>query len=752
MAKKRIIAHFMDEQEETTALQKITNVQRTESYVLGEINETDIPALQQKGLIIQVLEAQPKAETPGKELEPIPGTILRRSREEPSAKAPEPTVDRSKSNFYLIQLKGPLLEEWRQQLRQLRVQLLEYVPRDNYTARLTPRQVDAVSALPFVSTVRLYSLEDTGPVSAKGLELEPPSTAPSLGVKMITFDVRLHREKDLPKVLKWLEKRKVGIAGATGRKIRLYLLEDSPLAAEIAALPEVAAMEEYMPPKLHNDVARVLLGIDRSAQPNPTAHISQTGEGQIVAVADTGLDERHPDFRGRIAGIVAWGRKDDPSDPHGHGTHVAGSVLADGSASGGHIRGIAPKAKLFFQSLLDASGELGGLPLNLGDLFEEAYWVGARIHNNSWGSATESMYTMHSIEVDEFVAKHRDMLIVISAGNEGQAAQRRHSKPGFVDWLSIGSPASSKNALTIGASRSSRTEGGYANLTYGLAWPGEFPDPPIADEKISGNPETLAAFSSRGPCDDRRIKPDVVAPGTDIVSTKSSLSPLRNFWGPYPGNGYYAFMGGTSMAAPLVSGCAALVREYYVKERKHDPSAALLKATLINGTRWLTAPDAIADHPHLPNYHQGFGCIYMPWTIPNPAEPTLKLEFQDTWKQKRLQFTRSGQRFRIQFSISGGTRLRICLTWTDLPARALQNNLNLFVQHLPSGQKWIGNEHLPMGLKIPDPDNNVEAVRLDNPPAGSYLIQISATNLLKGPQDFALVVTGELTSPLTVIS
>ncbi|MBC7260986.1 MAG: hypothetical protein H5T63_03145, partial [Chloroflexi bacterium] len=189
-----------------------------------------------------------------------------------------------------------------------------------------------------------------------------------------------------------------------------------------------------------------------------------------------------------------------------------------------------------------------------------------------------------------------------------------------------------------------------------------------------------------------------------------------------------------------------------VKERKHQPSAALLKATLINGTRWLTAPDAIADHPYSPNYHQGFGCIYMPWTIPNPGEPTLKLEFQDTWKQKQLQFTRSGQRFRFQFSISGGAWLRICLTWTDLPARALKNNLNLFVQHLTSGKKWIGNENLPMGLKIPDPDNNVEVVRLENPPAGNYLIQISATNLLKGPQDFALVVTGALTSPLAIVS
>src|SRR5215210_1840406 len=176
------------------------------------------------------------------------------------------------------------------------------------------------------------------------------------------------------------------------------------------------------------------------------------------------------------------------------------------------------------------------------------------------------------------------MLIVISAGDEGQSANRLHSAPGFPDWLSIGSPASCKNALTVGASRSSRTSGGLSALTWRDAWPDNFPDPPIADETISGNPDGLAAFSSRGPCDDHRIKPDVVAPGTDIASARSSRAPLRRFWGPFPGNGSYAYMGGTSMAAPLVTGCAALVREYYRKSRNHQPSAALLKATLINST------------------------------------------------------------------------------------------------------------------------------------------------------------------------
>lgn len=123
---------------------------------------------------------------------------------------------------------------------------------------------------------------------------------------------------------------------------------------------------------------------------------------------------------------------------------MAGSVLGDGAASAGGFRGIAPKAKLFFQSLLDARGDLGGLPVALEDLFEPAYQAGARIHNNSWGAATASAYTVDSMDVDDYVFKRKDMLIVIAAGNAGTAAANVIAGRGFVDWLTLGSPGTSK--------------------------------------------------------------------------------------------------------------------------------------------------------------------------------------------------------------------------------------------------------------------------------------------------------------------
>jgi serine protease AprX len=149
----------------------------------------------------------------------------------------------------------------------------------------------------------------------------------------------------------------------------------------------------------------------------------------------------------------------------------------------------------------------------------------------------------------------------------------------------------------------------------------------------------------------------------------------------------------------------------------------------------------------MPNYHQGFGRIHMPSAIPNPSQPGLELRFVDPWQDPTMQFVRSGQRFRWRLSVAGGRPLRICLAWTDLAARALQNNLNLIVED-PAGQKHVGNVDLPQRLGAFDPENNVEVLRFDDPAPGDYLIMGFAYNLLKPPQDYALVVTGALTSDL----
>ncbi|MEO9826132.1 MAG: S8 family serine peptidase [Paracoccaceae bacterium] len=95
--------------------------------------------------------------------------------------------------------------------------------------------------------------------------------------------------------------------------------------------------------------------------------------------------------------------------------------------------------------------------------FEEAYQAGARNNNNSWGADVAARYTFSTIEVDEFVDEHPHMTVVIASGNDGSAHQPVISAAGDVDWLSVGAPATSKNAITVGASRSDRTQGGYSD-------------------------------------------------------------------------------------------------------------------------------------------------------------------------------------------------------------------------------------------------------------------------------------------------
>ncbi|MEU6863552.1 S8 family serine peptidase [Streptomyces sp. NPDC046876] len=749
----RVIAYYMHEEEAAEALSVLSNTSVTSSFVIGDIDVRDWGRLEEAGLTVDPLNPDARLETASAARA---GFALRGSEAEARDTAPpgevlplEPGVPAQ----WVLRLGGPMVEEQRAAVLGTGATLQRAVPTYAYVLTATPEQAEEVLNLPFVGSVERYGPHLAAPVRLPAGEVgraegEEETVEVDTGTR--TWDVVLTDAEARPAVAAWIRER-AGEGGAeilaeSGRRMRIRLPAGSPLEGEIKQVPGVVEMTQYVPPRLYNDAARVLLGVTSSG--NPGGDLPFTGRGQVVAVADTGLDDTHPDFAGRVLGTVALGRPGDSSDPHGHGTHVSGSILGDGSASQGTFRGIAPEANLYFQSIMDSVGRLGGLPLSLEDLFEPAYQAGARIHNNSWGAPTQAAYTADSDEVDAFMRRRPDMLVVIAAGNDGTAAAvRLRSEQGFVDWLSVGSPATSKNALTVGAARTDRTDGPAAATTWG-EWHDvhdgfPFPDDPIAREKVSGDAEGLAAFSSRGPCDDWRIKPDVVAPGTDILSARAATAPERSFWGLHP-NDRYAFMGGTSMAAPLVAGCAALVREYYVRERTADPSAALIKATLINGTRTLSGQDAMAEDPH---YHQGFGVIHLPSTLPNAHSPDLVLDFIDTWDTPARQLRENGDRIRLSVEAAAGTPLRFCLAYTDLPSRSLQNDLSLLLE-APDGTKLTGNGDLPNRLLRTDSTNNVEVIRIPSPQTGRYLIQIYARSLLQGPQDYALVVTGKLTSPL----
>jgi len=158
----------------------------------------------------------------------------------------------------------------------------------------------------------------------------------------------------------------------------------------------------------------------------------------------------------------------------------------------------------------------------LEDLFEPAYRAGARIHNNSWGAATASTYTVDSNDLDAYAAKRRDVLIVIAAGNEGTATHPFNSAPCFVDWLSIGSPASSKNAHCM-----AYTDLPGRSLQNDLSVMVQDP----TGAKITGNTELPAITNSDVDNNVEVIRVDDPAPGRWLIQVfaRNLLRPPQDY-------------------------------------------------------------------------------------------------------------------------------------------------------------------------------------------------------------------------------
>jgi subtilisin family serine protease len=399
-------------------------------------------------------------------------------------------------------------------------------------------------------------------------------------------------------------------------------------AASAAAVVAAAARDPGHARSLHALVAAHALQ-SGEVESTPLWDMGVTGQGQVVQVADTGFDDASCFLRdtgsatsltGHFNGAfqVARSTWDSPvtdrlkrkvvqyvsfkrgGEGHyeqdyagGHGTSVAGAVagsIADGDGSTAamspadlyedcaafahlcasvwqaHVgcdltcgvarafdeyRGLAPDAQLMVHDLGSANGTLLGMPDDYAtELFLPAYRAGARIATNSWGSGTT--YAHHARDVDQLIYDTDDFLVLAAAGNDGASGAGTVLSPGL-----------GKNVLCVGAA------------------------------EAMASPHTVAAFSSRGPTSDGRLKPDVMGPGDPVASACASGSAGLASCALTPP------AAGTSMATPAVAGAAALVRQFLAEGRHrttsprgfeasaynaHQPSSALLRAILIAST------------------------------------------------------------------------------------------------------------------------------------------------------------------------
>jgi hypothetical protein len=654
------------------------------------------------------------------------------------ARAAAPLTDAASrsSNYLVVQTKQPPDRSQRAALAKAGATIIEAVPGDAYICYFPKRDLAKVRALPFVDWAQFYPEAVKIAPSLRGLAPQPDGVAittaamaapGNLDAERKTVDVVLHRTADAKKAARSIAKAAhVTLAQLRVSRGKVRLVLKTRRLPDVAAVDEVRHIEEVVPRKLLNSVARGVLRV-----PAGPGAPGGEGAGEIVAVADTGFDKGsttnvHPAFKGRVKKLYALGRPGRKDDPDGHGTHVAGSVLGDGmSAAEGAVRGTAPKARLVLQSVLDANDGLGGLPDNLFDLFNTPYTTDkARIHTNSWGSRGNfGIYDQQAHEVDDFVHEHRDMVICFAAGNEGIDRNR----DGRIDANSVTPPGTAKNCLTVGASENNRPN---QLVTYGQGWPADFPASPIANDKVADNPQGIAAFSSRGPIHDGRFKPDVVAPGTFVLSTRSRATQSEG-WG-LSADPLYMFEGGTSMATPLVAGCVANVRAFLrTAHGLKTPSAALLKALIINGATDMTGQYVPSEAGTIPNNAEGFGRVDVQAVV-GPYNAGETVVFFD-----EAEALDTGESSTQTIAVPGGARvLKATLVWTDPPGEGLQSDLDLIIT--AGGQKRHGN--MPAGSSEFDRTNNIEQVVWSGVPSGSATVTVTAHRVTLEPQNFALVI------------
>ena len=363
-------------------------------------------------------------------------------------------------------------------------------------------------------------------------------------------------------------------------------------------------------------------------------------------------------------------------------------------------------------------------------LLREAYDQGKRIFGVGWGCADSGRYGMDALAMDLFTQAHPDMLVVAAAGN---SASDTKPADGVVDAGSVGSPATAKNVLAVGAAEGRQD----AARTWRDSWPEDFAVEPIALDRMaqaSGLPG-IAAFSGRGPCADGRIKPDLVAPGTFVPAPRPPLS-ADTGWG-VAADTNFIFTGGTGVAAEQVAAAAAAARAWLAGEHGlKTPSAALVKALLLSGARDLApgqyGAGAKQEIPDVrPNNVQGFGRL----AFPPPGGEDYQLHDRSGLA--------AGQTDDFVLNVDkSGRRLILVLAYMDCAAapaagRKLVNDLDLTVQ-MPAGDVLRSN-----GRMTPDAVNNVEMIEFEADEPGTYTVRVAARTVpMGGSQPYALVIRG----------
>ena len=722
----------------------------------------------------------------------------------------------SGKRLHLVQFVGPVQNAWHEALKKTGGQIVSYLPENAYLVYGDAQSLAKLQRLSGTMTSVQWDGEYQAGykihpkarlVDANGNPQKPPTD--EFAIQLVGDTAANSATLALIDQLKLSPiHRRYNLLQYVNVFVRLRA-QDLNL---IAARPDVISIQPYLTPRKQDERQdQIVAGNLTGGAPTAPGYLAWlagkgftqaqfTASGFAVDISDSGIDNgtTNPNHFALFelgdtnnAGRVIYNRLEGtPNNPgstlqgcDGHGninTHIvcaydnqpAGFPHTD-SAGYYYDLGVCPFVQVGSSVIFDPV--FFTFP-DFTELMSAAYHDGARISNNSWGSSVSGAYDSDAQAYDALVRDaqpagsafaangNQEMVIVFSDGDDGPSTR------------SISSPATAKNVFAVGGTENVRS----VNTANGGNDPaGEDGCTTFDTDADSAN--DIAFFSSRGPCADGRIKPDIVAPCTHITGgapqsfpppspsgNGSALDCFFNFGNDFdpsqlgvcglPGSGFtgannffplgqefFTVSSGTSHSSPAVAGACALLRQYFINQSFTPPSPAMTKAYLMNSARYCTGSGA---KDNLFSNNQGMGALNLGAAFDSTPR-TLRDELSAG------KFTASGQTRTLTGVITDPSKpFRVTLAWTDAPGSttgpALNNDLDLTVTIVGTtykGNVFRGANSIAGGTA--DRRNNVESVFLPSGTAGGFTVTITAANINSDgvpgdadplDQDFALVI------------
>ena len=493
-----------------------------------------------------------------------------------------------------------------------------------------------------------------------------------------------------------------------------------------------------------NQTAAETSSID-AIRPNGDLGFDLTGETQTLGIWDTGATRTtHQEFGDRAT------QTDGAENLTDHATHVAGTMVAAGVET--EAQGMAYKAELSAHNWDDDLSEMAEAAANGVLVTNHSYGLLAGWSHDSdddewtWHGDTRvseevdynfGFYSNLSQSWDELTNKSKKTLIVKSAGNDHHNGPDAQPVEHRVWDYEEGDYTTSEEVRELDGKQTGQTLRGRGIaknvLSVGAVQPieGGYQQP----EDVN-----IGSFSSRGGADDGRIKPEIVAQGKQVYSTRSNAD-----------DDYVTFQG-TSMSTPVVSGTVGLIHELYQQHYDDNPLSSTIRALLLH-----TVDEAGLNKG--PDYKFGWGLLNGERAAKTLNDAALENN-GSIIKEEELQ---NQDTFERKISSDGEAPLKVTLAWIDPAGEPVDAELNpddiMLVNDLDvrvTGPN--GEEHEPFVL---DPDyregpattgdntvDNTEQVLIEEPAEGDYLVEVThKDNLEDGSQNFSLIITGDTGGP-----